>query len=152
MERIKIMDQLSQSQNSDMQPSRCIIVIDQNLPIGRSANAAAVMALTVGARHPRLVGGPLVDASGFNHPGLIPIGISILAAPCEALNVIRQKGLSAGCDVVDFPVEGQQTNNYETFQEAVLQIPPDSISYTGVALIGEKKTINKIVGSLKLLR
>ena len=43
---------------------RCVIVLDRDLPIGRAANAAAVIALTIGQRHPALVGDPFLDASG----------------------------------------------------------------------------------------
>ena len=60
-------------------PDRCAIVLDRDLPIGQAANAAAVIAVTIGQRHPVLVGEQLVDASGFTHPGLIPIGIAVLA-------------------------------------------------------------------------
>jgi len=134
------------------QPDRCVIVLDQALPAGRRANAAAVIALTIGARHPGLVGEPLSDASGFPHPGLIPIGIPVLAAEQEVLPEIRRKALSSGCDVVDFPVEGQLTTDYQVFRQAVAAIPADEISYNGVALIGNKKEIGKIVGHLKLLK
>jgi len=133
------------------QPTRCVIVVAQELPAGRAANAAAVIALTIGARYPVLVGEPLCDASGFQHPGLIPIGITILSATREELPALRQKGLDAGCDVVDFPLQGQQTTNYQMFREAVAAVEPDSLHYVGVALIGQKKDISKIVGNLKLL-
>ncbi|MGE5776459.1 MAG: DUF2000 domain-containing protein, partial [Chloroflexota bacterium] len=121
--------------NTNGLPTRCVIVVDKELPAGWSANAAAVIALTIGQRHPDLVGEPLVDASGFQHPGLIPIGITILAASQEELSGIRQKGLETGCDVIDFPVQGQQTTNYQTFREAVAAIQPDSLQYVGVALV-----------------
>ncbi len=133
-------------------PTRCVIVVDEALPVGQTANAAAVMALTIGQRHPVLVGEPLVDGSGFNHPGLIPIGIAVLAASQQELSEIRQKGLQIGCDVVDFPIEGQQTKNYQTFREAVAVIEPQSLRYVGVSLIGQKNEISKIVGRLKLLK
>ncbi len=133
-------------------PNRCVIVLDKDLPAGQSANAAAVIALTIGARHPILVGAPLVDSSGFEHPGLIPIGIAVLAAGQEELGPIRQKGLEAGCDVIDFPVQGQQTTDYQAFRDTVAVVDPAELIYSGVALIGQKKAIARIVGSLKLLR
>lgn len=139
-------------QNVDGLPTRCIIIVEKELSNGWSANAAAVIALTIGQRHPGLVGEPLVDASGFQHPGLIPIGITVLAAPQEELQGIRQKGLEIGCDVVDFPVQGQQTTNYQTFREAVAATQPDSLHYVGVALVGQKREISKVVGHLKLLK
>lgn len=57
------------------QPERCIIVVDQTLPPGLAANAAAVLPLSIGARFPQLPGHDLVDADSFAHPGLIPIGL-----------------------------------------------------------------------------
>ncbi|NMB89041.1 MAG: DUF2000 domain-containing protein [Chloroflexi bacterium] len=135
-----------------MSSLRCVIIVDQGLPVGRCANAAAVIALTIGQRHPYLVGEPLQDASGFDHPGLIPIGITILAAPQAELTAIRQKGFEAGCDVIDFPVEGQETTDYQAFRSAVAVIEPAQQRYSGVALVGAKKSVRKIVGHLPLLK
>lgn len=133
-------------------PERCVIVVDAQLPVGRAANAAAVIALTVGRRHPTLVGPPLVDASGVEHPGLIPIGIAVLAADQATLAGIRDKGAAAGCDVVDFPVQGQQTTDYSAFRDAVAQVATADLQYVGVALIGARKPIGKIVANLGLLK
>lgn len=133
-------------------PERCVIIIDTDLPAGRAANAAAVMALTVGQRHPELVGEPLIDASGHEHPGLIPIGIAVLAATQDELARLRDKGLTAGCDIVDFPVEGQQTTNYAAFRDAVALVAPQDLRYVGVALVGERKPISKIVANCGLLK
>jgi hypothetical protein len=96
--------------------TRCVAVIDHGLPAGKAANAAAVMALTMGARHPHLVGEVLTDALGNAHPGLIPIGIPVLGAPVQDLPSIRGKAIQAGIEVVDFPVQGQQTNDYGEFR------------------------------------
>ena len=45
-------------------PNRCVLIMNENISGGYLANAIAVIALTVGERHPYLVGAPLVDASG----------------------------------------------------------------------------------------
>jgi hypothetical protein len=133
-------------------PNRCVIVLDKNLPIGQAANAAAVLAVTVGQRHPVLVGDQLVDASGFTHPGLIPIGIAVLATSRGDLRDIRQKGFEAGCDVVDLPTAGQRTTNYQAFREMVAAVEARDLEYVGVALIGGRNQIGKIVGRLALLK
>jgi hypothetical protein len=133
-------------------PNRCVIVVDSALAVGRAANAAAVIALTVGQRHPGLVGAPLVDASGYEHPGLIPIGIAVLSAKQTDLGTIRDKGIQAGCNVIDFPIEGQQTNDYAAFQEAVAKVPTTDLRYVGVSLVGDRKLISKIVANCGLLK
>ncbi|KAF1046884.1 MAG: hypothetical protein GAK35_00831 [Herbaspirillum frisingense] len=131
---------------------RCVVVIDAALAGGKAANAAAVIALTIGQRHPELVGAPLVDASGASHPGLIPIGIAVLSAPSEALAGLRAKAVQAGCDVVDFPVQGQQTTDYQAFIDAVARVREEELRYVGVSLYGPKKTVGKLVGNLALLK
>jgi len=132
-------------------PDRCAIVLDRDLPIGQAANAAAVIAVTIGQRHPVLVGEQLVDASGFTHPGLIPIGIAVLATSRDDLPDLRRKGLEAGCDV-DLPAAGQRTTNYQAFREMVAVVEAQDLEYVGIALIGGKKQIGKIVGRLALLK
>ncbi|MGB8454439.1 MAG: DUF2000 family protein [Anaerocolumna sp.] len=73
------------------------------------------------------------DASGFSHPGLIPIGIPMLCTQQSDLVEIRQTAIESGCDVVDFPIEGQQTKNYDEFMQMTAQIQPEDMKYTGIA-------------------
>jgi hypothetical protein len=134
------------------EPMRCVAVIDQTLPIGNAANAAAVLALTMGKRQPHLAGEALVDASGDAHPGLIPIGIPVLGAPADDLATIRGKAVAAGLEVVDFPVQGQQTNDYAEFQRLVRDTGPDALRYLGVMIYGTKKKVSRVVGRYSLLR
>jgi hypothetical protein len=133
-------------------PTRCAIVVDASLPAGRAANAAAVIALTLGRRHPHLVGPDLVDACGRAHPGLIPIGIAVLAASAAELNALRAKALKDGIDVVDFPSQGQQTTDYAKFGALVRQVPTEALIYVGVGLYGARKAVGRIVGRFSLLK
>jgi hypothetical protein len=133
-------------------PERCVIVVDADLPPGKAANAAAVIALTFGQRHPGLVGDPLTDASGLAHPGLIPIGIAILAASQDELVTLRARGAAGGCDVVDFPLQGQQTTRYGDFLLAVAAEPTEALRYVAVGLVGRKKAVAKLVANLGLFK
>jgi hypothetical protein len=135
-----------------VEPMRCVAVIDQTLPIGNAANAAAVLALTMGKRQPHLAGEPLVDAAGDAHPGLIPIGIPVLGAPADDLPTIRGRAVAAGLEVVDFPVQGQQTNDYAEFQRLVGETHPEALRYLGVMIYGAKKKVSRVVGRYSLLR
>jgi hypothetical protein len=131
---------------------RCVAVIDQDLSLGYAANAAAVLALTMGKRQPHLAGEALVDASGDAHPGLIPIGIPVLGAPADDLPTIRNKAVAAGLEVVDFPIEGQQTNDYVEFRRLVRKTSPETLRYSGVMINGPKKKVSRVVGRYSLLR
>jgi hypothetical protein len=133
-------------------PGRCVIVIDESLPAGRAANAAAVIALTIGKLRPELAGADLIDKSGAVHPGLIPIGIAVLGASAADFPVIRAKALARNLDVIDFPVQGQQTTDYQAFGAAVAQCETDALSYVGVGVYGPRKDVGKIVGKYGLLK
>jgi len=131
---------------------RCVAIIDAALPAGKAANAAAVLALTTGARHPDLVGEELFDSAGNNHPGLISIGIPVLGAPRDELPSIRRKAADAGIEVVDFPIQGQQTNDYTEFRRMLKSTDPEKIAYLGLMLLGAKKKVSRIVSKYSLLR
>jgi hypothetical protein len=130
---------------------RCVAVIDVALTTGKAANAAAVMALTMGARHPHLIGDPLIDAAGNQHSGLIPIGIAVLGAHARDLLAIREKARAVGLEVVDFPTQGQQTNDYAEFRKMVRETAPGDVHYLGVMVYGEKRKVSRIVGRYSLL-
>jgi hypothetical protein len=134
-------------------PDRVIVVVEESLPPGLAANAAAMLALTLGARVPGLTGAPLVDASGASHPGLIPDGIPVLKASAAALTAIRERARDSD-DVltVTFPAAGQRTNDYEEVRRRIAATPPGDIEYAGVALHGPRKRISRLTGTLPLLR
>ena len=129
-----------------------MIVVDEDLPAGLAANAAAVLALTLGAREPGLVGADFVDADAEPHPGLIPIGLPVLRASRVELVELRRRAGADGVKVVDFPVFGQQTNDYEEFRGMVASTPASDLSYLGVALSGSARAVRRLTGRLALLR
>jgi len=133
-------------------PERCVLVVDDTLPPGLAANAAAVLALTVGARFPDLPGPDLVDADGTVHPGLIPMGLPVLAAPADRLSALRAAALDAGLHVIAFPTAGQQTTDYTAFTASVADTPTIGLSYLGLALSGPSKAVRKCTSALPLLR
>lgn len=141
---------LEDPQAASAPPPRCVIVIDEALAPGKAANAAAVVAFTLGQRHPQLVGAAFEDAQGTTHPGLIPIGIPVLRASAAQLSALRHKA-QASADVVDFPVQGQQTMDYHAFRAAVQMVPGEALAYLAVGLVGPRNKVSKLVGGLALL-
>jgi hypothetical protein len=133
-------------------PARCVIVVDEALSSGLAANAAAVLAVTLGARAPGLLGGDVEDADGAGLPGLIDRGLPILKAPGAALGALRARALEAGVEVIAFPRFGQETTDYEAFRERVAQTPTAELAYLGLLIAGPKRAVNKVTGSLPLLR
>ena len=141
-------------QRAELDPAsaRCVIVLDDALPPGLAANAAAVLAVTLGARAPGVLGPDIDDADGGRHPGLIDRGLPILKAPGPELNGLRARALAVDVLVVGFLRFGQATTDYEAYREQVGQTPAGELDYLGLLLSGPQKTVNKLTGSLPLLR
>ena len=45
----------------DLQNEKCVMVIDENLPLGIIANTAAIMGITMGKQMPEIVGADVYD-------------------------------------------------------------------------------------------
>ena len=44
--------------------SKCVMVLDENLPLGLLANTAAILGITLGKHMPEAVGADVLDGSG----------------------------------------------------------------------------------------
>src|ERR1044072_9150942 len=99
--------------------TRCVVVVDEALAPGLAANAAAVLAMTLGTKVPGMVGEAFVDAAGQEHPGLITTGLPVLLASAEQLPQLRARAVAAEVGVVGFPRAGQTTTDYEHFRALV---------------------------------
>jgi hypothetical protein len=130
--------------------TRCVLVLDEALAPGKAANAAAVMAMTLGTKVPALIGEDFVDAAGASHPGLFRLGLPVLKARAEQLRELRAKAVAAEVGVFGMPVNGQQTTDYEEFVAMIASV--DAPAFLGLALYGPAKTVRKLTGSLALLR
>ena len=126
------------------------MVVDEALAPGLAANAAAVMALTIGTKVPALVGEEFVDGAGERHPGLITTGLPVLRASADALPALRARALEAEVGVIGFPRSGQTTTDYEHFRAMVAET--DAPEYLSLAFYGDGKTLRRLTGSLGLLR
>lgn len=144
--------ELSANRRLTTTPERCVLVMQQNLSPGYLANASAILSMSIGQRYPELVGHVWIDLAGNSHAGISKVGIPVLAASVEDLRKLREDAVSLGCDVIDCPAFAQQTMSYEEFAMTMRDRRPEEIDYLGLALMGNKKAINKVTGRLGLWR
>jgi hypothetical protein len=138
------------SPETSLSATRTVVVLDRELPKGLAANAAAILALTLGVHRPGLVGADFEDAAGASHLGLIPTGLPVLGAASGELQGLRESARERGLLVVDLPAPGQQTTDYEEFRAAVASA--ERLAYLGLLISGPKKPVRALTGSLGLLR
>ena len=139
----------------DLQNEKCVMVIDESLPLGIIANTAAILGITLGRQMPEVVGADVTDQSGHVHLGIIEFPVPILRGTTESIKEMREKLYQpdyADLTVVDFSDLAQGCKTYEEFIEKMSGVPESELQYLGVAICGEKKKVNKLTGSLPLLR
>ena len=139
----------------DWQNEKCVMMLDESLPRGLLANTAAILGITLGKRLPGVVGADVTDQSGSVHLGIIEFPVPILRGTPETIRQLRETLCSPGFQeltVVDFSDLAQGCRTYGEFVEKMGRSPQSALQYLGIALCGPKKKINRLTGSMPLLR
>lgn len=139
----------------DLQNEKCVMVIDEHLPLGIIANTAAIMGITIGKKMPEVVGADVYDKTGNEHLGIIEFPVPILKGNEEIIKAIREKLYQPEFEdltVVDFSDLAQSCKTYDEFIEKMKVASETDLNYFGIAICGAKKKVNKLTGSMPLLR
>ncbi|MBP4050747.1 DUF2000 domain-containing protein [Chromobacterium violaceum] len=135
-----------------MDDIRCVIVIDPDLPPGVIANTAAVLAMSLGKRHPELVGQDLPDARGQPRQGITTVPIPVLKGGADQLRALRAAASETGLTLVELTSATRSTRSYQEYAAALAATPEEMVEYQGLALCGPGKRVRQLTGSLGLLR
>lgn len=139
----------------NLQNEKCVMVVEEGLPLGIMANTTVIMGITLGKRMPKIVGADVADKSGKVHAGIIEFPVPILKGTPEIIKEIREKLYQpefGGLTVVDFSDLAQGCKTYEEFIGKMAEMPECDLQYLGLAICGDKKKVNKLTGSMSLLR
>lgn len=139
----------------DAKIDKCVMVTDEELPPGIAADTAGIMGITLGKYIPETVGPDVCDGSGNAHIGIITFPVPVLKADSDKIRTIREKLFApefSDLIVVDFSDVAQSCNVYEEFVEKAGNTEEVDFRYFGIGICGPKKLVNKLTGSLPLLR
>ena len=139
----------------NVENEKCVIVVDENLPLGIIANTAAILGITMGMKMPDVVGNDVLDLEGNPHMGIIQFLVPILKGNTKILNKLRTKLFEmqfSELTVVDFSDLAQGCKTYNEFTHKMANTSESKLNYIGIAVCGNKKQINKLTGSMPLLR
>jgi hypothetical protein len=121
--------------------------------MGLAVNAASVLSVTLGARIEGLVGEDVKDADGVSHAGVIYTPLPVLAQePADLVRTLAAVAHDEDVFFVSFSSLAQSCKVYEEYIERMATTPTDALEPVGIAMYGPKKKVNKLVGSLPLLR
>ena len=134
---------------------KCVIIVDAALPLGLIANAAAVLGMSLGRFFPEMVGPDLRDLDGRLHLGISEFNLPILKSDAAQIRELRARLYEAeyaGLTAVDFSGLGQGCRDYGDFAQKLAATPESLLKYSGLAVCGDKKLVNRLTGSMPLLR
>jgi hypothetical protein len=144
----------SHKKGINVSENKCVLIIDESMPLGTIANTAAVLSASLGKLRPEMIGVDLPDCDGYTHQGITTMAIPVLKGNGPLLKRMRAqlKEFDPGLLVVDVTSATRTTKCYEEYAAVLRQTPADEIEYLGLALFGEKKIVNSLTGNLGLLR
>ena len=137
------------------QNEKCVMVIDERLPLGLIANTAAILGITLGRQRPDTVGADVYDRTGRVHPGIIEFPVPVLRGTAETIRAIRERLYEpefSGLTAADFTELAQGCRTYEEFIEKMGAVSEAELRYLGVALCGPRRQVDRLTGSIPLLR
>lgn len=139
----------------NVENEKCVIMVDENLPLGMIANTAAILGITMGMKMPDVVGNDVLDLEGNSHMGIIQFPVPILKANTNILKKLRTKLFEqqfSELTVVDFSDLAQGCKTYDEFIDKMADTSEGRLNYIGLAICGNKKQINKLTGNMPLLK
>lgn len=139
----------------DAANTKCVMIIDEKLPVGVIANTAAILGITLGKRFPEAVGTDVSDKSGNAHLGIIEFPVPILSGSPKLIREVRQRLYTKEFEnvtAVDFSDTAQGCKTYDEFIRKIAETEEENLLYLGIGLFGGKKKINKLTGNIPLLK
>ncbi len=134
---------------------KCVMVVNQDLPQGIIANTTAALGISLASVKEGLIGNKIVDGSGCTHEGITNIPIPVLALNATDLKTLHDQLIAKpdeAVKLIGFSDVAQKSHHYEDYAQKLSETVQEDISYLGLCLYGPKKKINKLTGSIKMLR
>jgi hypothetical protein len=131
--------------------TKTALILRKDLAAWQTANVAAFLASGLAGAHPHLMGEPYRDGGGRAYTALIREPVFVYGGTVEELRRTHQRALSR--ELVPAVYIGamfgttDDADNRATFAAA----PVDALDLVGIGVHGPRKTIDKVVNSLKFL-
>lgn len=133
--------------------NKCAIVVSEELPSGLAVNAVGVISATLGHRIDGLVGADVKDADGVAHPGIIHVPLPVLRAPrAKVTDIVRAVADDDEVFLVAFSALAQSCRTYDEYTAKMTATATVDLDSVGVGLHGPRKRVDRLVGSLPLMR
>ena len=128
-----------------------VVILDEGLPAGLKANFAAVLGMSLGRNCPELAGAETATRDGIVLPGITTVALPILGAPAAGLPALF--AAAAGLPVrLAYMRAAYEARDYANYTARIAAEPLAAHVPQAILLAGERKAVDRLCGSLPLLR
>lgn len=128
-----------------------VIILANTLPTGQKANFSAILGMTLSHLHPELLGNATPTADGISLAGITNVALPVLGAQEDDM-------LAIFLAAVVLPVRAAymraayEARNYDDYTARISTVPLTGHMPLGILLAGPRKAVDRICGSLPLIR
>ena len=131
--------------------TKTALVLRKDLAAWQIANVSAFLAGGLAATHPELKGEPYRDGGGKAYSALIREPVFVYGATVEELRRTHLRALSRELVPAVYIEAMFKTTNDADNRAAFAAAPTDALDFVGIGVHGPRKTIDKVVNSLRFL-
>lgn len=131
---------------------KCVVVVDEDLPVGLQANIAGVLCLSVGRDHPDVVGDAVADADGRGYAGITRIPMPVLMASTDTIGRVAAAARAEAIYTACFTDAALTTKNYDAYTQQLAATPTDEVVHHGLVLLAGDKAVRRLTSGLPLLK
>ncbi|GHG88256.1 DUF2000 domain-containing protein [Pseudodonghicola xiamenensis] len=128
-----------------------VIILAETLPLGLKANFAAVLGMSLGQRHPELVGADTPTQDQEIVPGITTVALPILSAPAETLGTLYEAAAELPVRLA-YMEAAFRARDYTDYTARIAAAPLADHAPQAILLAGPRKAVDRICGRLPLLR
>jgi hypothetical protein len=130
--------------------TKVAVVLLEDLPVWRKANAAAFLVSGIAGSTPDLVGEAYVDASGNRYLPMLRQPILIYAADSAGIRRAYERAMARGVEqLAIFTRELFSTPHDAANRAAVAAVPAEELDLVGIALRADRKMVDKVLDKLR---
>ncbi len=131
--------------------TKTVLVLRKDLAAWQIANVAAFLAGGLASSHPELKGEPYRDGGGKAYSALIREPVFVYGGTVEELRRTHLRALSRELVPAVYIEAMFKTTNDADNRAAFAAAPADALDFVGIGVHGPRKTIDKVINSLKFL-
>ncbi|WP_374456005.1 DUF2000 family protein [Nocardioides sp.] len=132
--------------------TKVVVVLVDDLMAWQELNVTAFLMSGIATSQPDLVGEPYVDADSNKYLPMLRQPVMVMSASSQTLAAARSKAMSREIPIAVYTRELFATGHDEANRAAVAEVAAADLDLVGIALLGPKNAIDKVVKGASMHR